>query len=80
MWAFLSRRFRMWLFFAVGAPVFGWLLRKVSETLEARGGETSLSRGMRGAGDWLRRRERGPVARRRRAEQERRLVDGQDSA
>jgi hypothetical protein len=26
MWAFFSRRLRMWLFFALGAPVLSWLL------------------------------------------------------
>lgn len=66
MWAFFSRRFRTWLFLALGAPIAGWLLGKAGDTLEARGGETSLTRGLRGGRDFLRRHERGPIARRRR--------------
>ncbi len=67
MWAFFSRRFRTWLFLALGAPVAEWLLGKAGDTLEARGsGETSLTRGLRGAQDFLQRHERGPIARRRR--------------
>jgi hypothetical protein len=29
MWAFFSRRLRMWLILAVGAPVVGFVLGKV---------------------------------------------------
>lgn len=64
MWAFFSRRLRLWLFFAVGAPALGWLLGQVGDRLEARNGPTSTSRALKKGRDWLRGRSRGPLARR----------------
>jgi len=64
MWAFFSRRLRLWLFFTVGAPALSWLLGQVGDRLEARTGPTSTSRALKKGRDWLRRRTRGPLARR----------------
>jgi hypothetical protein len=64
MMAFLSRRLRRWLLFAVGLPLFGGLLEAAGAALEQRSGETKLTRSMRGARRTLRRYERGPLARR----------------
>lgn len=64
MWAFFSRRLRMWLFFALGAPVLSWLLGQVGDRLEARNGVTTSSRALQKGRDWLRRRSRGPLAHR----------------
>lgn len=64
MWAFFSRRLRLWLFFALGAPVLSWLLGQIGDRLEARNGPTSTSRMLKKSRDWLRRRSRGPLARR----------------
>lgn len=64
MWAFLSARLRLWLLFAIGAPVLSWLLGALGDRLEARGGPTSTSRALKKGRDWLRRRTRGPLARR----------------
>ncbi len=63
MWLWLSRRFRLWLLLAVGAPLAGWALGKVADTIEARGGETPTSRRLRGIREWLRQHGRGPGAR-----------------
>ena len=47
MWVFLSRRIRLWLLVAVGLPFLRRILGGVGERLEARGGETTLTRGLR---------------------------------
>lgn len=62
MWAFFSRRLRLWLLLAVGAPVLGWLLGRIGDAIEARNGPTRLSRLLQRARGWLRRRTRGPLA------------------
>ncbi len=64
MWYFLTRRLRLWLFFALGAPVLSWVLGKVGDQLEARNGPTRASRTLQQGRRWLRRRSRGPLARR----------------
>lgn len=58
MWALLSRRMRLWLLLAVGAPVLGWLLGAIGDRLEARNGPTRTSRTLKKGRDWLRRRTR----------------------
>lgn len=65
MWAFLSARLRMWLIFAVAVPLLGWLLGRIGDLLEARGGPTTVSRALQKLRTWLRGRSRGPLARRR---------------
>jgi hypothetical protein len=64
MWAFLSARLRLWLLLAIGAPVLSWLLGTLGDRLEARSGPTRTSRVLKQGRDWLRRRARGPLARR----------------
>jgi hypothetical protein len=46
MWAFLSRRLRMWLILAVGVPLADWLLGKVSDVIRARKGDNRVTRGI----------------------------------
>jgi len=46
MWLFLRRRLIIWVVLAVGVPLLDWLLGKVSETLRARQGESTLTRGL----------------------------------
>jgi hypothetical protein len=62
MWAFFSRRFRMWLLLAVGVPVAAWLLGKVGDVIESRGGPNAASRALQKARAFLLRRSRGPLA------------------
>ena len=68
IWAFLSRRFRLWVMFAVGVPLLRRLLGGAGDALEARRGESALTRGMQGGGRYLSKYERGAKrqARRRR--------------
>ena len=47
IWAFFTRRFRLWLLFAFGVPLVRRLLGQAGETLEARNGPTALTRGLR---------------------------------
>lgn len=65
MWAFLSRRLRLWLLLAVGAPLLAWAAGRIAEALERRRGENGVTRTLRYADGWLRRRTRGPLRRRR---------------
>ena len=64
MWALLSRRLRIWVFFALATPAAAWLLGKVGDSLEARNGPTSASRRLKKGRNWLQRHSRGPLARR----------------
>lgn len=64
MWVFLSRRLRMWALFAIGAPILGALLGTVGDALERRNGPGAASQALKYGRDWLRRRSRGPLARR----------------
>lgn len=66
MWAFLSRRLRLWLLLAVGAPLLAWAAGRVADALERRRGANGVTRTLRYADGWLRRRTRGPLAARRR--------------
>jgi hypothetical protein len=65
VWAFFSARLRMWLILAVGAPLLGWVLGKVGDAIEKRRGPTGLTRVLQKGRDWLARRSRGPLGRRR---------------
>lgn len=65
MWAFLSRRFRLWLLLAVGAPLLAWASGRIADAVERRRGPNGFTRTLRHANGWLRRRTRGPLARRR---------------
>ena len=53
MWAFFSRRLRMWLILALGAPLAVKLLRRTAETIEQRRGATSLTRRLHSTSDWI---------------------------
>jgi len=64
MWAFFSRRLRIWLILAIGAPLLGWLLSRVGDVIESRRGPNTVSRALRMGGGWLHRRTRGPLRRR----------------
>jgi len=64
VWVFLFRRLRIWLFFAIGAPVLSWLLGRIGDRLEARNGPTRMSRALQQGRGWLQRRSRGPLAHR----------------
>lgn len=64
MWAFFSRRLRMWLLFAVGAPVLAWLLGRLGDAVERRRGPNGFSSTLHSVRGWLRRRTRGPLSRR----------------
>ncbi|MEK6437988.1 hypothetical protein [Pseudonocardia sp. T1-2H] len=62
MWAFLSKRFRMWLILAVAAPVIGWLLGKIGDLIEKRRGPNAFSRTLHQGRGWLQRRTKGPLS------------------
>jgi hypothetical protein len=64
MWAFFSKRLRLWLILAVGIPLGGWLLGRAADLLERRRGPNQVTRTMRQANGWLQRRSRGPLAKR----------------
>ncbi|SSC23790.1 Hypothetical protein KLENKIAIHU_2392, partial [Klenkia terrae] len=51
VWAFLSRRLRTWVLLSVAVPLLSRLLRGAGQQLETRRGPSSLSRGLRKAGD-----------------------------
>ena len=70
IWAFLSRRFRLWLMFTVGVPLLAKLFRRLGDTVEQRSGETSVSRGLKSGGDVLSKFERKTRRQDRRARQE----------
>ena len=58
IFAFLSRRLRLWLLLAVGVPLVRRLLGRAGDTLEARGGHSSVSRGLKATSQHLTRYER----------------------
>lgn len=58
IWAFFSRRFRLWLLFALGVPILRRLLAGFGDSLQQRQGETSLTRGLRSGHDHLERYDR----------------------
>ena len=58
IWAFFTRRFRLWLLFALGVPVLRRVLSNVGDTLEQRNGESALTRGLRTGNQQLARYDR----------------------
>lgn len=64
MWAFFSRRLRMWLILAIGAPIVAWLLGKVGELIESRRGPNAVSSALKKGSGYLRNRTTGPLGRR----------------
>jgi hypothetical protein len=62
MWAFFSRRLRMWLILAVGAPILAWLLGKVGDFIESRKGPNTASKVLKKGSGYLQRRTKGPLA------------------
>jgi hypothetical protein len=54
MWLFLRRRLIMWVVLAIAVPLVDWLLGKVSQTLRARKGDSTLTRGLDTARSGLR--------------------------
>jgi hypothetical protein len=64
MWAFFSRRLRMWLILAIGVPVLAWLLGRIGDVIESRKGPNGVSRSLQKARGWLRAHGAGPFARR----------------
>lgn len=62
MWLLISRRIRLWLVLAVGAPLLGWLLGLIGDRLEARNGPSSLTRLLQKARGRLRRRRGAPAS------------------
>ncbi|GAA1841864.1 hypothetical protein GCM10009836_21560 [Pseudonocardia ailaonensis] len=62
MWAFLSKRLRMWLVLAVAVPLGGWLMGKAADLIEQRRGPNTVSRTLHQANGWLTRRGKGPLA------------------
>ena len=53
IWAFFTKRFRLWLLFALGVPVLRRLMAGVGDSLEQRGGETPVTRGLRSGHRYL---------------------------
>lgn len=62
MWAFFSRRLRMWLILAVGAPVVGFVLGKLGDLIEARRGPNPVTKVLHTGRRWLQKRSKGPLA------------------
>ena len=60
MWAFFSRRLRMWLILAVGVPVLAWLLGRIGDLIESRNGPNGVSRSLQKARGSLRAHGRNP--------------------
>ena len=58
MWAFFSRRFRLWLMVVVGLPLVRRLLGSAGTALESRRGPSPVSRGLRKTDQYLARYER----------------------
>jgi len=62
MWAFLSKRLRMWLILAIAVPLSGFLLGKLADLIERRRGPNTLSRVLHQGRGWLQGRSKGPLA------------------
>jgi hypothetical protein len=62
MWAFFSKRLRMWLILAVAVPLGGWLMGRVAELIERRRGPNTVSRLLHQGHGWLSGRSKGPLA------------------
>lgn len=64
MWAFFSRRLRMWAILAIGAPILAFLLGKLGDLLETRRGPNTVSKALHTGRRFLDKRTTGPLARR----------------
>lgn len=62
MWAFFSRRLRMWAILAIGAPLLGLLFGKLGDLVESRRGPNALSRVLHTGRRFLQKRSTGPLA------------------
>lgn len=51
--ALLSRRLRRWLLLIVGAPLLARALHGIADSIEARKGRSTVTRGLRGAAKLL---------------------------
>jgi hypothetical protein len=58
IWAFFTKRFRLWVLFALGIPVLRRIMAGAGETLEARSGENAVTRGLRSGHGYLERYDR----------------------
>lgn len=58
IWAFFTKRLRLWLLFAFGVPILRRLLAGAGNTLEQRRGESALTRGLRSGHHHLERYDR----------------------
>jgi hypothetical protein len=58
IWAFFSRRLRLWLLFALGVPVLRRALSGVVGALEERNGDSPLTRSIRTGNEHLARYDR----------------------
>ena len=56
MWAFFSRRLRMWLILAIAVPLMSRTMGWLGDRIEARNGPGRSSRALRMGRDWLDRR------------------------
>lgn len=57
MWALFSARLRTWVLFTIAVPLAGALARAIARRIEARSGETKVSRSLWKVGNLARRRE-----------------------
>jgi hypothetical protein len=55
MWAFFSRRARLWLITVLVAPLLSVILGRLGTALERRKGPSTLSRGLQSGSRWLNR-------------------------
>lgn len=67
MWAFFSRRARLWLITVLVAPVASLILGRLGTALERRKGPTTLSRALQSGSRFLDRRKAQAKARAKRA-------------
>ncbi|HET8988357.1 MAG TPA: hypothetical protein VFN43_07575 [Humibacillus sp.] len=57
MWAFFSRRARLWLVTVLVAPLLSLILGRVGTALERRNGPSTISRGLQSGSRFLNRRK-----------------------
>ncbi len=62
MWVFLANRLRLWLILAVVVPVGARVLGMIGDLIESRTGrQTTVTRALKAARNFLGRRSRGPL-------------------
>ena len=62
MWVFLLNRLRLWLIVALVVPLAARVLGMIGDLIESRTGrQTTLTRALKGARNFLGRRSRGPL-------------------